>query len=155
MKHIMPMMALPFKKLLDGSKKIDVRLYNEKCQKIRPNDIVEFECADINDKVLCLVKGFVVFESADEMAALLPPEVFGYDDKEEVRVRLNRLFLYEDQQKYGVIGIFLDCLDERVRNIDRDSLAHDEPDAPEISFTPVAREISPEKTMLNQSGNSR
>ena len=47
---------------------------------------VEFECADINDKVLCLVKGFVVFESADEMAALLPPEVFGYDDKEEVRV---------------------------------------------------------------------
>ncbi len=32
------------------------------------------------------------------MAALLPPEVFGYDDKEEVRVRLNRLFLYEDQQ---------------------------------------------------------
>ena len=91
----MPMMALPFKKLLDGSKKIDVRLYNEKCQKIRPNDIVEFECADINDKVLCLVKGFVVFESADEMAALLPPEVFGYDDKEEVRVRLNRLFLYE------------------------------------------------------------
>ena len=79
------------------------------------------------------------------MAALLPPEVFGYDDKEEVRVRLNRLFLYEDQQNTVLSAYSLDCLDERVRNIDRDSLAHDEPDAPEISFTPVAREISPEK----------
>jgi len=121
MKHIMPMMQLPFKKLLDGSKKIEVRLYNEKCQKIRPNDTIEFDCREINDQALCLVKGFVVFDSVDIMVELLPPEVFGYNDKEEIRVRLNRLFLYEDQHKYGVIGIMIDCLDARVHDITRES----------------------------------
>lgn len=148
MKHIMPMMALPFKKLLDGSKKIDVRLYNEKCQKIRPNDIIEFECDDIKDKTLCLVKGFVVFESADEMAELLPSDIFGYKDKEEVRVRLNRLFLYEDQRKYGVIGIFLDCLDERVHNFEKGETENMLPNIEETEtiYEPVALKMMLENT---------
>lgn len=116
MKHIMPMMWLPFKKLLSGSKKVEVRLYTEKCQKIRPNDIIEFECKKLNDRALCQVKGFLVFDTVETMVELLPPEVFGYDNREEIRVRLNRMFSYEEQHKYGVIGIIIDCFDARVHN---------------------------------------
>ena len=95
MKHIMPMMWMPFKKLLSGSKKVEVRLYTEKCQKIRPNDVIEFECKELNDRTLCLVKGFLVFDTVETMVELLPPEVFGYDNREEIRVRLNWIFSYE------------------------------------------------------------
>ena len=111
MKFTMPMMQLPFRKLLDGSKKIEVRLYTEKCQKVRPNDIIEFECPELGKSALCLVKGFVVFDSANTMVDLLPPEAFGYDNREEIRIRLNRMFLYEDQAHYGVIGFLIECLD--------------------------------------------
>lgn len=121
MKHIMPMMWMPFKKLLSGSKKVEVRLYTEKCQKIRPNDVIEFECKELNDRTLCLVKGFLVFDTVETMVELLPPEVFGYDNREEIRVRLNRIFSYEEQHKYGVIGIIIDCFDTRVRDHAMDS----------------------------------
>lgn len=121
MHHTLPIMKMPFRKLLDGSKTIDVRLYNDKYQKIRPNDIIEFDCRELNDKATFWVKGFLVFESANTMAEVLPPEIFGYDNKEEVRVRLNRLFLYEDQHKYGLIGIILDPIHEHIRDFEKGS----------------------------------
>ena len=113
MKHILKIHAFSFKKIVDGSKTIDIRLFNEKHQLIRPNDIIEFVCDELNERILCLVKAFLVFDTADNMIDVLPPSLFGYPNREEIKVRVRRLFSIDDQLKYNVMGIIIDCLDKK------------------------------------------
>lgn len=111
MKHVMSLQRFSFEKILNGSKKIDVRLFDEKRQMIRPNDLIEFVCRELDERLMCVVKAFLVFDTADNMVDVLPPSLFGYDNREEIRVRLRRLFPKEAQLKYGVMGIIIECLD--------------------------------------------
>lgn len=107
MKHTMYLMRFSFDKIVNGTKRIDVRLWDKEYQKIQLNDVIEFVCQDTKETVLCLVRGVLMVERCDDLIALLPAKFFGYDNKEEVRVRLNRLFKIEDQLLYHVIGIII------------------------------------------------
>lgn len=107
MKHTMYLMRFSFDKIVNGTKRVDVRLLDKEYQKIQLNDVIEFVCQDTKEKVLCLVRGVLAVERCDDLIALLPAKFFGYDNKEEVRVRLNRLFKIEDQLLYHVLGIII------------------------------------------------
>ena len=107
MKHTMYLMRFSFDKIVNGTKRIDVRLLDKEYQKIQLNDVIEFVCQDTKETVLCLVRGVLAVERCDDLIALLPAKFFGYDNKEEVRVRLNRLFKIEDQLLYHVVGIII------------------------------------------------
>lgn len=37
----------------------------------------------------------------------LPPELFGYDDRKEVKVRVNRLFPKEETENNFAVGFFI------------------------------------------------
>lgn len=103
----MYLMRFSFDKIVNGTKRIDVRLLDKEYQKIQLNDVIEFVCQDTKETVLCLVRGVLAVERCDDLIALLPAKFFGYDNKEEVRVRLNRLFKIEDQLLYHVVGIII------------------------------------------------
>lgn len=107
MKHTMYLMRFSFDKIVNGTKRIEVKLFDEEHQKIRLNDVIEFVCQDTKEKVLCLVRGLLVFERCDDLITLLPAKVFGYDNKEEVRIRLNRRFSFEEQLLSHVVGILI------------------------------------------------
>ena len=107
MKHTMYLMRFSFDKIVNGTKRIEVKLFDEEHQKIKLNDVIEFVCQDTNERVLCLVRGLLVFERCDDLVTLLPSKVFGYDNKEEVRVRLNRRFSFEEQLVNHVLGIII------------------------------------------------
>ncbi len=146
MKHIMKIQAFSFNKILDGSKTIDLRLFDEKHQIIRPNDIIEFVCEELKERVLCLVKAFLVFDTADNMIDVLPPSLFGYPNREEIKVRVRRIFSIEDQLKYSVMGIIIECLDKKGNFQKREANSLDDADQ-EIAraygekYRPVARKI--------------
>lgn len=107
MKHTMYLMRFSFDKIVNGTKRVEVKLFDEDHQKIKLNDVIEFVCQDTDEKVLCLVRGLLVFERCDDLVALLPSKVFGYDNKEEVRIRLNRRFSFEEQLFNHVVGILI------------------------------------------------
>ncbi len=107
MKHTMYLMRFSFDKIVNGTKRVEVKLFDEEHQKIKLNDVIEFVCQDTDEKVLCLVRGLLVFERCDDLVALLPSKVFGYDNKEEVRIRLNRRFSFEEQLFNHVVGILI------------------------------------------------
>ncbi len=107
MKHTMYLMRFSFDKIVNGTKRIEVKLFDEEHQKIKLNDVIEFVCQDTNERVLCLVRGLLVFERCDDLVTLLPSKVFGYDNKEEVRIRLNRRFSFEEQLLNHVVGILI------------------------------------------------
>lgn len=108
MKYVMSIMQLPFNKILDGSKKIEPRLYDEKRQKVKVCDIIEFVNASTGEKVKCLVKGIAVFENFKDLVTYMPLELFGYDNKEEIRVRLERLATEQEQNEFGVVGFIIE-----------------------------------------------
>ena len=147
MKHILKIHSFSFKKIIDGSKTIDIRLFNEQHQSIRPNDIIEFVCEDLKERVLCLVKAFLVFDTAETMIDVLPPSLFGYPNREEIKVRVRRLFSLEDQLKYNVMGIIIECLDKKGNYQKREAHSLDDkenlPSSKETSrYQPVARSTS-------------
>ncbi len=107
MKHIMHLMKFSYDKIVNGSKRIEMRLFDAEHQKIKLNDVIEFICQENNERLLCLVRGLVVFERFDDLIALFPAKIFGYDNKEEVRVRINRRFSYEEQLINHVVGIII------------------------------------------------
>lgn len=107
MKHTMPIMKFAYEKIVNGTKRIEMRLYDEEHQKIRLNDVIEFVCVDSNERLMCLVRGLVVFERFDDIITLFPSKLFGYDNKEEVRVRINRRYSFEEQLIKHAVGIFI------------------------------------------------
>ena len=107
MKHTMCLMRFSFDKIVNGTKRVEVRLFDAEHQKIKLNDVIEFVCHDTGESVLCLVRGILVFERCDDLVALLPSKIFGYDNKEEVRIRLNRRFNFEEQLINHVLGIII------------------------------------------------
>lgn len=121
MKHVLPMMMWSFRKLVDGYKKVDLRLFDDERQKIRPNDLIEFECPELGQKALCRVKGFLVFDIFETMIALLPPQPLGYENRDEIRLRIERIYPLEEQRKHGVMGIFVELLDEKSNYYDHDA----------------------------------
>lgn len=159
MKHILKIHSFSFKKIVDGSKTIDIRLFNEQHQLIRPNDIIEFVCDELKERVLCLVKAFLVFDNAETMIDVLPPYLFGYPNREEIKVRARRLFTLEEQLKYNVMGIIIECLDKKGTYNTRDANSLDDEDElrpaatlTEPRYRPVSRESnqpSPAKQELN------
>lgn len=107
MKHIIPIMRFSYDKIIHGTKRIEMRLYDEEYQKIHLNDIIEFVCSENGDRLLCLVRGVVVFERFDDIIELFPLRIFGYDNKEEVKVRINRRYSFEEQLRQHAMGIIL------------------------------------------------
>ena len=105
MKHRMVLWHFAFDKIVNGTKRVEMRLFDQEHQKIKLNDVIEFVCQDSDEKVLCLVRGLLVFERFDDLVALLPSQVFGYDNKEEVRIRISRRFSLEEQLINHAMGI--------------------------------------------------
>lgn len=107
MKHTIPIMKFAYEKIINGTKRIEMRLFDEEHQKIKLNDIIEFACIDSGDRLMCLVRGLVIFERFDDLIAFFPAKLFGYDNKEEIRVRINRRYSFEEQLTKHVVGIFI------------------------------------------------
>lgn len=108
MKFTMSIMQIPFSKIMDSSKKIELRIYDEKRQKVKVCDVIEFVNASTGEKVKCLVKGLLVFEDFKSLVSFLPASLFGYDSKEEIKLRMERLASEEEQSEYGVVGFVIE-----------------------------------------------
>lgn len=109
MTHNMKLQPSPFEKIFSGQKTIELRLYDEKRQRIRPGDTIVF-CNLENTKatVSVTVLNLFRFRSFDELFNSLPLEKCGYSETELLSASAADMNIYyseEDQQKYGVVGI--------------------------------------------------
>lgn len=107
MRHVMSLFKFSFDKIVNGTKRIDIRLYEPECQKVRINDVIEYVCADNEEKLYCLVRGILIFERFDDLIELFPAKMFGYDGKEEIKVRVKRAYTFEEQLTKHVVGFII------------------------------------------------
>ncbi len=114
MEYTMRLTAAPFEKLRDGSKRIELRLYDEKRKKVKTGDIILFiSLKDPSDTVLTRVSDIYMFASFEDLYKELPLEELGYSEEDMATASpkdMEKFYSPEEQAKYGVVGFRLDLL---------------------------------------------
>lgn len=107
MLHHMKLKQSPFEKIKNGSKTIELRLNDEKRQKVQVGDFIEFSCLDNPEsKIQTRVTTFHHFDSFPELYAALPKEKIGYAPSETPDANhMDEYYPREKQEQYGVLGI--------------------------------------------------
>ena len=110
--HQMKLKRTPFEKIKNGSKTIELRLYDEKRQKVQVGDFIEFTCLDGKLRLQTRVTALHQYSSFAELYAVLPKEKLGYKSTDTPDPNhMDEYYTREDQEKYGVLGIELYCTD--------------------------------------------
>ena len=114
MTHHMSLRPRPFALIAAGRKTIELRLYDEKRQTIRPGDQITFSNTDAPEQQIhAIVKALHVFSSFEELYQKLPLEQCGYLPEEIPTASPRDMEAYypaEKQKQYGVLGIELQLL---------------------------------------------
>lgn len=109
MTHYMNLQPAPFYAIQSGEKDIELRLLDEKRQRIRVGDFIEFENTEnSNCKMTVIVTGLHKFPSFEKLYASLPLLRCGYTKEDIKQASPSDMELYyskEKQKKYGVVGI--------------------------------------------------
>ena len=115
MEHELKLQPRYYEYILNGSKDIEIRLYDEKRQKINIGDIIIFEKEpELNESFKVKVVGLLRYENFDSLF-----NDFTIDrladrsmSKSELLEELEKFYTKEKQKEYGVLGIRI----EKVRN---------------------------------------
>lgn len=97
--HTMNLYNDAFNLIKQGSKTIELRLYDEKRQKILIGDLIQFINIDNKNVLSTKVKNIFIYKDFDKMSiGYKEDEIANYKDMEQY-------YSIEDIEKYGVIGI--------------------------------------------------
>ena len=104
--HSMKLKPNPFEKIKNGTKKIELRLYDEKRRKIEVGDVIEFTNLETDEKIQVEVLKLHRFNNFEELYNAFPKTDLGYAEHElafptDMESYYNKLEI----EKYGVVGI--------------------------------------------------
>ena len=93
--------------ILKGTKRIELRLYDEKRQKIKLGDIITVTNAQTNEEFEVKVVGLLHYETFDELFKDYDIEMLADKSmtKEELKNELEKFYPIEKQKQYSVLGI--------------------------------------------------
>lgn len=109
-KHHMKLQSAPFEKIKSGEKTIELRLFDEKRQKIKPGDRIVFTNTTTGETLTKRVVKLHRFESFVQLYEVLPLLQCGYTAEDIDTAHPSDMEVYysaEEQEKYGVVGIEL------------------------------------------------
>ena len=109
--HEMRLNNEPFEKIKNGSKKIELRLNDEKRRLVKIGDIIEFTNLSNNDKLRVKVTNLYRFDSFKELFNNIDNTLFGHKDnnKDNYKV-MSKYYSKEEEKKYGVLGIEIELI---------------------------------------------
>lgn len=111
MKHEMKLHDSPFKLIKNGTKTIELRLNDEKRQKVKVGDLIEFTNRSTNEKIMTKVKELHHYQSFDELYKHFDKIKLGYEENEEANpTDMELYYSKEEQNKYGVLGIEIELI---------------------------------------------
>ena len=113
--HKMKLQPEPFEKMASGLKTIELRLWDEKRQKVNIGDTIEFTNLENDCKISVRVIKLHCFASLVELYSALPLEKCGYTLEEAKTASYRDMETYyspEEQKKHGVVGIEIELLEQ-------------------------------------------
>ena len=114
--HEMKLAPEPFEKIKAGKKTIEIRIYDEKRQKVKVGDIILFhKLSDNIETIKVEVVGLSIFKSFHDLFFNFDKLKFGHDQTLSINeeIQMQREYYSEDEEKkYGVVGIHVRLLNE-------------------------------------------
>ena len=113
MLHQLKLQERFFNYIQNGTKRIELRLYDEKRRTINLGDEIEFlKLPDLNDKLRVKVCGLLRYNSFSDLFKDFDISILADKSmsKEELLNVLQEFYTTEEQQKYGVLGIRINPL---------------------------------------------
>ena len=96
----------PFKAIKSGTKKVELRLNDEKRKLIKEHDIIEFENRITLEKIEVEVIKLHHFDSFSELYKHFDKVELGYNKDDIAEPKdMEAYYSKEEQDKYGVLGI--------------------------------------------------
>lgn len=104
--HQMKLHDKPFQSIKSGSKRIEMRLNDEKRQLIKIDDIIEFTNITTNEKIKTQVIQLHKFANFEQLYNSFDKICLGYKENEQANSQDMELYYSkEEQNNYGVLGI--------------------------------------------------
>ncbi len=113
MEHEMKLQPEYYNFIHNGTKRIEIRLYDEKRQQIKIGDVIKFfKEPELNESFNAKVVGLLRYNSFEEMfkdfdISILSDEAM---TKDELISVLEQFYTKEKQEKYGVLGIRIELI---------------------------------------------
>ena len=106
MKHVLSVHEFSFNKIKKGTRRVGVHLLDKQMQKVKLHDVIEMHNVSDGDVLECEVVGIAIFDNMEDLVDAIGPHALGYDNKEEIMVRVNRLFSKEMQDTFNAVGFY-------------------------------------------------
>lgn len=107
-KQVIRVYPFAYHKIIGGQRKIDIRPYVPALHELKIGDMIEYVNVETNTSVMREIKGIAIFSDFDTMIKMLPPELIGYETREEVKLRIERMYSPSEQAENGVCALFID-----------------------------------------------
>lgn len=90
----------------NGSKNIEIRLYNEKSSKIRPNDIINFKILDNEEKCIKVkVVGLLIYKDISSLLKDINIRNISETSEDELEKMMFAIFGEDEVKSHNIIGI--------------------------------------------------
>ena len=104
--HEMRLNNEPFESIKNGTKNIEIRLYDEKRKLIKVRDLIKFINRLNNETLLVEVIGLHIFSNFNELYNHFDKVSLGYNENEDASpLDMNKYYSEDDIKNYGVVGI--------------------------------------------------
>ncbi len=106
--HQMSLRPEPFNKIKSGKKTIEIRLFDEKRQKLKVEDNIVFTNTETNERIHTKIVDLNQFKNFVEMFSKIKGNDAGWsedDTPEKMSDDMRKYYSEEDEEKYGVLGI--------------------------------------------------
>lgn len=114
MRHNMRLHEENLLRIRSGRKKIEVRLFDEKRQKVKVGDEIEFSLiGNESEKVLVKVFGISIFDSLKHLYSNFNYKKFGHPDGTTLQDQITNTrkdYSEEREKKYGAVGIHIQLI---------------------------------------------
>ena len=110
--HIFQLNDAPFKAIANGTKTIEMRLFDEKRQQIKEGDFIKFLKRSNNDFFLMTkVKKLHRFDSFAQLYQAFDKVMLGYKPTEVAKPEdMEQYYPVDEMKKYGVVGIEIELI---------------------------------------------
>ena len=106
MLHEMKLQNGPFNSIKNGKETIELRLYDEKRQKVKIRDKIKFTNILNNEKILTEVINLHKYKTFEELYKHFDKISLGYDEGDAPSYNdMEKYYPKEKQEKYGVLAI--------------------------------------------------
>ena len=111
MTHEMKLQPKYYDYILTGTKRIEIRLNDEKRQLINVGDKITFENRSDGEKIQVKVLGLHKYPSFEELYNHFDKVSMGYKEDEKADPKdMEQYYSSEEQSKYGVVGIEMELI---------------------------------------------